>query len=232
MDIDPVLIAVAGGIGVVAAGLAAVWLRQRDRLLSLPVLPVEQAQGHEGDAVVVGRATGEEITSPWTERSGVFFAAKEIVEERRNRGRSGPNGSGTSRRRQRRDLGEAGLPLSLAGNGADTLVSVEPDGGCDVEHLPKLRTSSDASGLQLSVGPVRLGGGERAWLEEHAAFPGDTLYVAGTVAQRAGGPVVTGNVALAAEDPAAQAQVLLARGGIAAAVAVAALGFAAFALLA
>ena len=232
MDVEPVVLLVVGGIGAVAGVLAGVSLRQRSQLLAMPVVPVERAREHAGDVVVAGGTTGEEITFPWTDRTGLSFSAKEVVEERDRRGGSRDRGSSSSRRRRSHDLGEAGLPLQLTDERGETVVSVEPDGSCDVEHLPKLRTASDGGGMRLQVGAVSVGGGnQRVWVEEHAAFPGDTLYVAGTVTQRAGDPVVTGKVGLAAKDPAAQGQALLLRGAIATVVAVAALGFVGFALL-
>ena len=230
MDVEPVVLLVVGGIGAVAGVLAGVSLRQRSQLLAMPVVPVERAREHAGDVVVAGGTTGEEITFPWTDRTGLSFSAKEVVEERDRRGGSRDRGSSSSRRRRSHDLGEAGLPLQLTDARGEAVVTVEPDGSYDVEHLPKLRTASDAGGMRLQLGPLNLGGvgDARGWVEEHAAFPGDTLYVAGTVAQRAGDPVITGKVGLAAKDPAAQGRVLLLRGGIAA---VAALGFVGFALL-
>lgn len=237
MDIDPVAIAIVGTIGLVAAVMAVLWFRKRSQLLSLPVLTVEQAAGHEGEAVVSGAAAGEETTSPWSGRTGVFFSAKEITEERRSGGASASSGSGSSsqRRRRSRDLGQVGIPFVLAADDEQTTLSIQPDGDCDVDHLPMLRTASEGSGgLNVSVGGFSVGGtgDQRSWVEERAAFAGDRLYVAGTVAQRGGEPVLTGKVSLADKDPAAQGSSLLLRVGIAGLVAAGGLGFAVVGLVA
>lgn len=236
MDIDPVFTGIVGVAGLIALGLAVLWFRKRAELLSLPVVPVDQAAGHRGEAVVVGRAAGEQITSPWTERNGVFFSASEIVEERRNNtgnSQSRSTGSGSQRRRRTHDLGEVGMPLTLSSKDGESTVMVQPDGDCAVEHLPKMRTASTGggSGLNIQVGGLRIGdSNQRVWVEEHAAHLGDQLYVAGTLTDQGGQPAVTGKVSLATKDPSAQGQSLLLRSGIAGVIAVAALGFAVFAL--
>ncbi|QBI19965.1 hypothetical protein ER308_10605 [Egibacter rhizosphaerae] len=231
MDIDPVAAAIVGAIGVVALVFAVLWLRKRARLMALPVLAPEQAVDHEGEAVVTGTAAGEEVTSPWSERTGAFFSAKEVVEERRQGGASTSAGSGSRSQRRRRshDLGQVGIPLVLAGDEGAPRISVQPDGDIDIDHLPMMRTASQGSGgLNVNVGGLSVSGSgdQRSWVEEHAAFVGDRLYVAGTVTQQGGEPTIAGKVSLAGKDPSAQGAALLLRAGIAALVAVGALGFA------